>query len=60
MIFVDETGRVYKNWNDYVQNNVLPKGTMVAPSNGVYTFSADDEQVNLFYTDVLFKIFIYT
>ncbi|KAH8302843.1 hypothetical protein KR044_011081, partial [Drosophila immigrans] len=36
MIFIDEHGRVYANWRQYVFNNTLPKGTMIAPSQGIY------------------------
>ncbi|XP_030385152.1 uncharacterized protein LOC115632232 isoform X2 [Scaptodrosophila lebanonensis] len=36
MIFVDENGRVYQNWQSYVEDNELPPGVMVAPENGVY------------------------
>lgn len=43
MIFIDEAGRVYANWQKFVHNNGLPKGTMIAPKQGIYTFSADDE-----------------
>ncbi|XP_016999936.2 uncharacterized protein [Drosophila takahashii] len=43
MIFVDENARVYSNWEQYVFRNTLPKGLMIAPSQGVYTFSDGDE-----------------
>lgn len=43
MMFIDEHGRVYGNWRNYVFNNTLPKGTMIAPSHGVYRFRNDDE-----------------
>ncbi|EDW79328.2 uncharacterized protein Dwil_GK25321 [Drosophila willistoni] len=36
MTFVDETGRVYSNWDSYVSDNVLPAGVMVAPHRGIY------------------------
>ncbi|KAH8235104.1 hypothetical protein KR032_008801 [Drosophila birchii] len=42
MIFVDEHGRVYSNWQQYVFRNTLPRGTMIAPSQGIYTFTNDD------------------
>ncbi|XP_064536320.1 uncharacterized protein LOC135426916 [Drosophila montana] len=45
MIFIDEQGRVYANWHNYVRNNALPGGTMIAPSQGVYTFSNDEVQL---------------
>ncbi|XP_032590702.1 uncharacterized protein LOC6558864 isoform X2 [Drosophila grimshawi] len=37
MIFVDENGRVYQNWDAYLANNQLPAGIMVAPARGIYT-----------------------
>lgn len=49
MIFIDEEGRVYGNWEQYVRNNALPKGTMIAPKQGIYTFifNADKDEVQL-------------
>uniref|UniRef100_A0ABK9MKE9 DUF4781 domain-containing protein n=1 Tax=Glossina morsitans morsitans TaxID=37546 RepID=A0ABK9MKE9_GLOMM len=38
MIYVDEIGRVYQNWESYINENVLPPGLMVAPNRGVYNF----------------------
>ncbi|XP_037721598.1 uncharacterized protein LOC119554669 [Drosophila subpulchrella] len=35
-LFIDETGRVYQNWEQYVATNELPEGVMVAPEKGVY------------------------
>ncbi|XP_004525226.1 uncharacterized protein LOC101448794 isoform X2 [Ceratitis capitata] len=46
MIFVDEFGRVYRNWKTYISDNDLPEGLMVAPRNGVYTID-DDGKVQL-------------
>ncbi|XP_004525632.1 uncharacterized protein LOC101452705 [Ceratitis capitata] len=43
MIFIDEHSRIYQNWNQYLKNNMLPSGTMVAPKNGVYTFNENEE-----------------
>ncbi|XP_067644148.1 uncharacterized protein [Eurosta solidaginis] len=43
MIFIDEHSRIYPNWQKYLKNNVLPSGTMVAPTNGVYTLNENDE-----------------
>ncbi|XP_073840146.1 uncharacterized protein [Musca autumnalis] len=37
MIFIDEQSRIYQNWNDFVENNELPVGVMVAPLNGCYS-----------------------
>uniref|UniRef100_A0A1B0FKJ6 DUF4781 domain-containing protein n=1 Tax=Glossina morsitans morsitans TaxID=37546 RepID=A0A1B0FKJ6_GLOMM len=38
MVYVDEEGRVYQNWQSYVNENVLPPGCMVTPHCGVYNF----------------------
>ncbi|XP_073843189.1 uncharacterized protein isoform X2 [Musca autumnalis] len=38
MVYVDETGRVYQNWKSFVEDNVLPAGTMVSPRRGIYNF----------------------
>eukprot|EP00099_Drosophila_melanogaster_P029445 NP_788521.2 uncharacterized protein Dmel_CG7730 [Drosophila melanogaster] len=43
MIFVDENARVYANWEQFVFRNTLPKGLMIAPSQGIYTFTGDEE-----------------
>ncbi|EDW17261.1 uncharacterized protein Dmoj_GI16802 [Drosophila mojavensis] len=43
MIFIDEHGRVYANWRQYVFHNRLPKGTMIAPSQGIYRFGHDPD-----------------
>ncbi|EFN69521.1 hypothetical protein EAG_08812 [Camponotus floridanus] len=34
--YIDTCGRVYKSWIDYVENNNLPKCTMVLPKDGFY------------------------
>lgn len=36
MIFVDEKARVYKNWDDYLKNNRIPKAIIIAPKCGIY------------------------
>ncbi|XP_017138841.1 uncharacterized protein LOC108153379 [Drosophila miranda] len=43
MIFIDEHGRVYANWEKYVFGNTLPKGMMIAPSRGIYTITDDED-----------------
>ncbi|XP_002135306.2 uncharacterized protein [Drosophila pseudoobscura] len=43
MIFIDEHGRVYANWEKYVFGNTLPKGMMIAPSRGIYTITNDED-----------------
>jgi hypothetical protein len=35
--FVDSCGRVYKNWQDYLDNNTIPECDLCYPSNGVYS-----------------------
>ncbi|KAM7358538.1 uncharacterized protein ACRADG_003475 isoform 2-T3 [Cochliomyia hominivorax] len=45
MIYVDETGRVYQNWKAFVEENVLPGGTMVAPRKGIYNFNENNEVI---------------
>ncbi|KAH8302224.1 hypothetical protein KR044_004186, partial [Drosophila immigrans] len=39
MIYVDENGRVYQNWEAFVSNNQLPEGVMVTPRRGVYNLT---------------------
>lgn len=34
--YIDTSGRVYKNWKDYIENNTLPKCTMILPKDGAY------------------------
>lgn len=48
MIFIDEHSRIYQNWKDFVENNKLPFGTMIAPSQGCYSFN-DDNMVDTLY-----------
>ena len=48
MIFIDEHSRIYQNWNDFLQYNKLPVGTMIAPSKGCYAFN-DDSLVLYFF-----------
>lgn len=45
MIYVDETGRVYPNWKSFVEENVLPAGTMILPRRGVYNFDKNDDVI---------------
>ncbi|CAF1263281.1 unnamed protein product [Didymodactylos carnosus] len=35
--FIDKDGRVYANFQDYKENNKLPKAAILAPKNGTYT-----------------------
>jgi hypothetical protein len=36
-IFIDFSGRVYKNWEDYLKNNTLQNCILCYPKNGVYS-----------------------
>jgi hypothetical protein len=36
--FIDHTARFYKNWNDYVNSNQLPRCKMCFPRDGVYKY----------------------
>ncbi|TMW51893.1 hypothetical protein DOY81_003022 [Sarcophaga bullata] len=45
MVYIDETGRVYQNWKSFIEENVLPAGTMVAPRKGIYNFDANNKVI---------------
>ncbi|KAH8378673.1 hypothetical protein KR009_000650, partial [Drosophila setifemur] len=49
-VFVDENGRVYQNWNQYVANNELPEGIMVAPERGLYRLVKDHVRLDKYVT----------
>ncbi|XP_053979725.1 uncharacterized protein LOC128876923 [Hylaeus volcanicus] len=34
--YIDNSGRIYQSWNDYLSNNTLPKTVMIVPKNGFY------------------------
>ncbi|XP_043793736.1 uncharacterized protein LOC122715532, partial [Apis laboriosa] len=34
--YIDQNGRVYKSWIDYIEKNTLPQCTMVLPKDGFY------------------------
>lgn len=34
--YIDEGGRIYKDWKDYLDHNTLPKCIMVVPKDGSY------------------------
>jgi hypothetical protein len=36
-VFIDERRRVYKDWDDFISNNKLPKCWMCFPVDGIYT-----------------------
>lgn len=46
-IFVDEYGRVYQNWDDFMNNNKYDDGLIVAPKCGIYNCSPSDDRVLL-------------
>jgi hypothetical protein len=41
--FVDSSCRVYKDWNDFLENNQLPNCTYCYPRGGVYDGDANDK-----------------
>lgn len=49
-IFVDENGRVYQNWEQYVATNELPAGIMVAPERGIYRLVKDHVRLDKYVT----------
>jgi hypothetical protein len=36
-VFIDSCGRVYKDWQDYLDNNTIPESVLCYPRNGVYS-----------------------
>jgi hypothetical protein len=36
-LFIDSCGRVYKNWQDYLENNTIPECVLCYPRDGVYS-----------------------
>ena len=36
-LFIDSCGRVYKGWQDYLENNTITECVLCYPRNGVYT-----------------------
>lgn len=46
-IFVDELGRVYQHWQDFVENNKFDNCVMLAPQNGIYVGDAKCNEVIL-------------
>lgn len=41
MVFIDETGRVYTNWQHFMSENTYDPSIIVAPKNGI--FNTDDK-----------------
>ncbi|KAJ4448625.1 hypothetical protein ANN_00015 [Periplaneta americana] len=41
--FVDSNCRVYKDWNDFLKSNMLPRCTYCYPQNGVYDGDENDK-----------------
>ncbi|KAL9875911.1 uncharacterized protein ACN2A1_012740 isoform 1-T1 [Glossina fuscipes fuscipes] len=53
MIYVDETGRVYQSWESYIEENILPPGSMVVPRRGIYILDNEGSVIlDLFTRDV--------
>lgn len=46
-IFVDEFGRVYRNWMDFWENNKYADGVIIAPKMGIYNGSPSTDEVLL-------------
>lgn len=44
-IFVDSSARKYSKWNDYLEDNILPKCIYCYPTNGLYETDGDDGAV---------------
>jgi len=44
-LFIDSCGRVYKNWQDYLENNTIPECVLCYPRNGVYSAVNGDVEV---------------
>ncbi|CAB3230032.1 unnamed protein product [Arctia plantaginis] len=38
-VYVDDSARVYHNWQSYLEDNTLPKCVIIVPENGEYTGS---------------------
>lgn len=51
MIFVDEMGRVYQNWDDFKSNNAYGRSIIVAPKLGIY--SPDENGKVRFFVDII-------
>ncbi|XP_017035114.1 uncharacterized protein pst [Drosophila kikkawai] len=49
-VFVDDNGRVYQNWEQYVASNELPAGVMVAPERGIYRVVRDQVRLDKYVT----------
>jgi len=39
--YIDVTGRIYKSWTNYIEDNNLPECTMVLPKDGFYQSNPD-------------------
>ena len=51
MIFVDESGRVYQNWEKFKENNKYPKAAIVAPKKGWYRLTDEETlETEVFFT----------
>lgn len=62
VIFVDEFGRVYQSWMDFLRKNKYGNCLIVAPKNGFYAVSANNQvQCDVTYQrDGVFKYVDYT
>lgn len=46
-IFIDELGRVYEHWDDFMENNKFDDCIMLTPTNGVYAGDKQHDTVML-------------
>ncbi|GBP34022.1 hypothetical protein EVAR_94033_1 [Eumeta japonica] len=44
-VYVDDSGRVYRDWNSYLTDNVQPKCVLIVPEDGEYTGILNDENI---------------
>ena len=54
--YIDNEGRLYKTWKDYITNNRLPQCTMILPKAGLYQYNPNykvTEYVSMVWVDVL-------
>lgn len=54
--YIDNEGRLYKTWKDYITNNRLPQCTMILPKGGLYRYNPNykvTEYVSTVWIEVL-------
>lgn len=50
MIFIDETGRVYRNWEHFINENTYDPCVIVAPAKGIFNTDVDGKVCLEFFT----------